>query len=151
MRPSRTTAPRSSLVEGEPLANALAGYTWWEAEGHGGRIAAALVDAACSMATLAADAGRFALARWGLDQARLVEPYSEALSRAAMQLAAAEGDADRLRLEWRDCQRRIDALDPGSSPSTRTETLYGELSRRVLVGARTAEPDGPRHVPAPSD
>ncbi len=41
--------------------------------------------------------------------------------------------------------------DPGSSPSTRTETLYGELSRRVLVGARTAEPDGPRHVPAPSD
>ena len=41
------------LVEGEPLANALSGYSWWEAEGHGGRIAAVLVDAACAMAALA--------------------------------------------------------------------------------------------------
>jgi DNA-binding SARP family transcriptional activator len=123
------------LVEGEPLANALSGYSWWEAEGHGARIAAVLVDAACCLATLAADAGLFDLARWGLERARLVEPYSEALSRAAMELAAAEGDADRLRLEWRECQRRVDALDPGSSPSSRTESLYGELSRRVLVGA----------------
>jgi hypothetical protein len=30
----------------------------------------------------------------------------------------------------------VDALDPGASPSSRTETLYGELSRRVLVGVR---------------
>lgn len=127
------------LVEGEPLANALSGYAWWEAEGHGGRIATVLVDAACAMATLASDAGLFDLARWGLEQARVVEPYSEALSRAAMQVAAAEGDADRLRLEWRDCQRRIDALDPGGSPSARTESLYGELSRRVLVGATLPE------------
>ena len=37
--------------------------------------------------------------------------------------------------EWRECQRRVDALDPGCSPSARTESLYGELSRRVLVGA----------------
>jgi DNA-binding SARP family transcriptional activator len=127
------------LVEGEPLANALSGYSWWEAEGHGARIAAVLVDAACHLAALAADAGLFDLARWGLERARLAEPYSEALSRAAMELAAAEGDADRLRLEWRECQRRVDALDPGSSPSPRTETLYGELSRRVLVGARPDE------------
>jgi len=121
------------LVEGEPLANALSGYSWWEAEGHGARIAAVLVDAACTLAALAAEAHLFDLARWGLERARLVEPYSEALSRAAMELAAAEGDADRLRLEWRECQRRVDALDPGSTPSPRTETLYGELSRRVLV------------------
>jgi DNA-binding SARP family transcriptional activator len=132
------------LVEGEPLANALSGYAWWEAEGHGGRIAAVLVDAACLMAALAADARLFELARWGLEQARVVEPYSEALSRAAMQVAAAEGDADRLRLEWRDCQRRIDSLDPGGSPSARTEALYGELSRRVLVGVALAD-DGPSH------
>ncbi len=139
------------LVEGEPLANALSGYSWWEAEGHGGHVAAVLVDAACSMAALAADAGRFELARWGLERARLVEPYSEALSRAAMQLAAAEGDADRLRLEWRECQRRVDALDPGSSPSTRTESLYGELSRRVLVDAANAEAERPSYAPAASD
>jgi DNA-binding SARP family transcriptional activator len=124
------------LVEGEPLANALSGYSWWEAEGHGARTAAVLVDAACRLADLAAGAGLFDLARWGLERARLVEPYSEALSRAAMELAAAEGDADRLRLEWRECQRRVDALDPGATPSSRTETLYGELSRRVLVGVR---------------
>ena len=128
-----------SLVEGEPLANALSGYAWWEAEGHGGRLAAVLVDAACVMASLASDAGLFDLARWGLEQARIVEPYSEALSRSAMQLAAAEGDADRLRQEWRECQRRVDALDPGGSPSARTESLYGELSRRVLVGDRAAQ------------
>ena len=140
-----------SLVEGEPLANALSGYAWWEAEGHGGRLAAVLVDAACVMASLASDAGLFDLARWGLEQARIVEPYSEALSRSAMQLAAAEGDADRLRQEWRECQRRVDALDPGGSPSARTESLYGELSRRVLVGA--ALPDGvpARALPDSSD
>jgi len=136
------------LVEGEPLANALSGYAWWEAEGHGGRIAAVLVDAACSMAELAADAGHFELARWGLERARLVEPYSEALSRAAMRLAAAEGDADRLRFEWRECQRRVDALDPGSSPSTRTESLYGALTRRVRVGAGSSEADRARYEPA---
>jgi DNA-binding SARP family transcriptional activator len=133
------------LVEGEPLANALSGYAWWETEGHGGRIAAVLVTAACSMATLAAEAGLFPLAQWGLERARLVEPYSEALSRTAMEVAAAEGDADRLRLEWRECQRRVDALDPGSSPSPRTEELFGELSRRVLSGPRR-----PTHQPVGS-
>ena len=139
------------LVEGEPLANALSGYAWWEAEGHAGRIAAVLVDAACRLASLAADAGLFDLGRWGVEQARLVEPYSEALSRSAMQLAAAEGDADRLRLEWRECQRRVDTLDPGSSPSARTESLYGELSRRILVGADAPEGAAARYAPAVSD
>ncbi|MGO8859756.1 MAG: LysM peptidoglycan-binding domain-containing protein [Acidimicrobiales bacterium] len=129
-----------SLVEGEPMANALSGYAWWEAEGHAARIAAVLVNAAGNLAALAVDAGLFDLAQWGLDQARMVDPYSEAISRAAMQVAAAAGDADRLRREWRECQRRIDELDPGSTPSPRTERLYGELARRVLVGAtRTAE------------
>ena len=121
------------LVEGEPMANALSGYAWWEAEGHGARIAAVLVNAATDLAALAADAGRFDLAQWGLGQARLVDPYSEAISRAAMQVAASAGDADRLRREWRDCQRRMDELDPGSIPSRRTERLYGELTQRVLV------------------
>jgi DNA-binding SARP family transcriptional activator len=124
-----------ALVEGEPMANALSGYTWWDAEGHGARLAAVLVNAANDLAALAVDAGLFDLAQWGLSQARLVDPYSEALSRTAMQVAAAAGDADRLRREWRECQRRVDELDPGSSPSPRTERLYGELARRTLVGA----------------
>jgi DNA-binding SARP family transcriptional activator/LysM repeat protein len=121
------------LIEGEPLANALSGYTWWESEGHGGRLAAVLVNAACNLAALCVDAGLFDLAQWGLDRARLVDPYSESLSRAAMQVAAAGGDADRLRREWRECQRRVDELDPGSSPSPRTERLYGELAQQVLA------------------
>jgi DNA-binding SARP family transcriptional activator len=121
------------LVEGEPLANALSGYSWWESEGHGGRVAAVLVNAACNLAALAVDAGLFDIAQWGLDRARLVDPYSESLSRAAMQVAAAAGDADRLRREWRECQRRMDELDPGSSPSPRTERLYGELAQQVLA------------------
>jgi DNA-binding SARP family transcriptional activator len=140
-----------SLVEGEPLANALSGYAWWEAEGHGGRIAAVLVDAACRMAALASDAGLFDLARWGLEQARIVEPYSEALSRSAMQVAAVEGDADRLRQEWRECQRRVDALDPGGSPSARTESLYGELARQVLVGAAPSDRAPSRVAPVAGD
>jgi DNA-binding SARP family transcriptional activator len=130
-----------SLVEGEPLANALSGYGWWEAEGHGARAAAVLVNAACDLAALAVSAGRFELARWGLGQARMVDPYSEAVSRVAMQVAAAAGDADRLRREWRECQRRVDELDPGSSPSPRTERLYRELARGVLVGVTTTASD----------
>jgi DNA-binding SARP family transcriptional activator len=129
------------LVEGEPLANALSGYGWWEAEGHGARIAAVLVNAACDLAALAVQAERYELARWGLAQARMVDPYSEALSRVAMQVAAAAGDADRLRQEWRECQRRIDELDPGSAPSQRTERLYRELARGVLVGVTGAAAD----------
>jgi DNA-binding SARP family transcriptional activator len=138
------------LVEGEPLANALSGYSWWESEGHGARIGSVLVEAACSLAELATEGGDFELARLGLDRARLVEPYSEALSRAAMRVAAAEGDADRLRHEWRECQRRIDALDPGSSPSTRTESLYGELTRRVLLRASEAR-EWRRYAPTGGD
>jgi DNA-binding SARP family transcriptional activator len=130
-----------TMVEGEPLANALSGYGWWEAEGHGARLAAVLVNAASNLAALAVEAGYFELAQWGLGQARLVDPYSEALSRVAMQVAAAAGDADRLRREWRECQRRMDELDPGSSPSLRTERLYGELRQRVLVGADSSTGD----------
>ncbi len=95
--------------------------------------------------------GFFDLARWGLEQARIVEPYSEALSRSAMELAAAQGDADRLRLEWRECQRRVDTLDPGSSPSARTESLYGELARRILVVAPRRENAAPDYAPAAKD
>jgi DNA-binding SARP family transcriptional activator len=129
-----------NLIEGEPMANALSGYTWWQAEGHQGRVGAALVNAASDLPALAVEAELFELAQWGLEQARLVDPYSESISRAAMQVAAAAGDPDRLRREWRDCQRRMDELDPGSTPSLRTERLYGELAQRVLVGARHFDP-----------
>ena len=127
-----------NLVEGEPMANTLAGYAWWENEGHSARNAAVLVNAASDLAALAVEAELFELAQWGLEKARLLEPFSEAISRAAMQVAAAAGDGDRLRREWAECRRRMDELDSGTAPSARTERLYGELSKLVLIGARTA-------------
>jgi len=127
------------LVEDEPLARTLSGYGWWQAEGHEQQVAGVMVDAACRLAVLATADGLFDLARWGVEQARRVEPYSEALSRAAMQVAANAGDADRLRREWQECLRRVDELDPGSLPSEATENLYADLCRRVpsMAGADT--------------
>ncbi|HVX20269.1 MAG TPA: LysM peptidoglycan-binding domain-containing protein [Acidimicrobiales bacterium] len=120
-----------SLVEGEPLAQIGSGYGWWQAEGHEQRVAGTLVDAACRLAPMASAAGLVDLARWAVEQARLVEPYSEALCRVAMRVAADAGDADRLRREWQECLRRVNDLDPGSLPSKATEQLYVELCRRV--------------------
>ena len=130
------------LVEGEPLANALSGYAWWETEGHGGRIAAVLVTAACSMAALATEAGLFELARWGLERARLVEPYSEALSRTAMEVAAAEGDADRLA-------PRV-ARVPAAGRRTRSWKLAVSAHRRALRGVEPPSPDRPGTTSAPA-
>ena len=50
-----------------------------------------------------------------------------------MQLAAATGDADRLRREWVECQRRVDELDPGSLPS---EADRAALRRPPAAGPR---------------
>ncbi len=61
------------------------------------------------------------------------------------------GDADRLRLEWRECCRRVDTLDPGSSPSSRTESLYGELSRRVVFDGATADVRATGYAPVAGD
>ncbi len=135
------------LVEGEPLARTLSGYSWWQAEGHEQRVAATLVDAACRLVPLATAAGHFDLATWAVAQARLVEPYSEALSRAAMQVAADLGDPDRLRREWQECLRRADELDPGSVPSSATERRYTELCRELPDQASLAAiEDAPRRT-----
>ncbi len=122
-----------TLVEGEPLANVLSGYSWWSAEGHAGRTEALIEEAGCRLAELAAAAGLITLATWAVDQARKVAPFSEALSRAAIRVAAADGNVDQLRREWLECQRRIDEFDPGSLPTDETERLYVELTRRVAV------------------
>lgn len=126
------------LVEGEPLGGVHLGYGWWGAEGHEGRIATLLVDAACELARLAIGAGHPGLGRWGVAQARMVEPYSEALTRAAMRVAAESGDGARLHREWVECRRRVDELDPGSLPSAQTERLYADLRRSIPQRATDA-------------
>jgi LysM domain len=131
------------LVEGEPMAGALTGYAWWSAEGHERRVAGILVDGACRLARLAVEHGHLELARWGIDRARLADPFSEVLSRAAMRLAAETGDADRLRREWAECQRRVDELEPGGLPSEATERLYVDLRRRLTLRSDDVLPAAP--------
>ena len=138
--PWRCCAAALSLVEGEPMANALSGLRL--VGGRGSRRPHRRRAGQRRRRPRRPGGGGRACSTWpngASAQARLVDPYSEALSRAAMQVAAAAGDADRLRREWRECQRRIDELDPGSSPSPRTERLYGELAQRVLVGGPARE------------
>jgi len=127
------------LIEGPPLDAVLSGYSWWSGEGHDFRIGTALVDGACRLSRLATDAGLSDLAQWALGQGRIVEPYSEALTRAAMQWAASAGDIDRLRREWLDCRRRAEELEPGGLPSESTGRIYAELSQRApaYVGGAT--------------
>ena len=118
------------LVKGEPLAGVLSGYSWWSSEGHEARLNATIVDAACRAVHLAIGEALLDLATWVLDRARLVDPYSELLSRAAMATAAASGDRTRLRREWDECRRRVNEFDPGGLPSQETERLFDHLSRR---------------------
>lgn len=117
------------LVKGEPLAGVLSGYSWWRSEGHEARLTTTIVDAACRAVQLAISEGLLDLASWILDRSRLVDPYSELLSRAAMATAAASGDRSRLRREWDECRRRVSELDPGGVPSHETENLFHHLSR----------------------
>jgi DNA-binding SARP family transcriptional activator len=128
------------LIEGEPLATALSGYSWWHAEGHAARLCAVAADATCEAVRLALEQGHVELAQWAVRKGRLVDADSELLSRAAMRAAAACGDADSLRREWLDCQRRVDDIDPGALPSEETEHLYHELTRRLPEPAHTGAP-----------
>ncbi len=118
-----------ALSEGEPFAGSLAGYAWWRSEGHEARFNALSVEAAGRAVRLAIEQGLLDLASWILDQARLVESFSEVLSRAAMAIAAASGDQAWLRREWDDCRRRVRELDPNGSLSVETENLFRRLSR----------------------
>ena len=99
------------LVEGEPLANALSGYSWWEAEGHGGRIAAVLVDAACTMAALAADNGHFELAPVG--------PGTSSSGRALQRgsVAVRDGGWPPQRVTPTGCASNGASANGGSTPS----------------------------------
>jgi DNA-binding SARP family transcriptional activator len=118
------------LVLGEPMAGTLAGYSWWRSEGHEARLTTNVVDAASRAVHLAIEHRLLDMSTWVLDKARLIDPYSEILSRAAMATAAVSGDRARLLREWDECCRRISELDPGGRPSQETERLFVQLSRR---------------------
>lgn len=125
-------------VRGEPLSGVLSGYAWWRAEGHERRVSDAVVDGACALVRLAIRAGHLDLARWAVERARRVEVYSEALTRASMEVAASTGDARRLHREWQECLRQVDELDPGGTPSDATERLYSRLRAQLAGSTRPA-------------
>ncbi len=135
------------LVEGEPLAGVLSGYSWWRSEGHEARLTAAVVDAACNAVRLAILCGFFDMTTWILDRARLVDPYTEILSRAAMRAAAAAGDQAGLRREWSECVRRICELDPEASPSLESFRLFNALVSRSDGSAPQASFDAIDEAP----
>jgi DNA-binding SARP family transcriptional activator len=118
------------LVNGEPLAGVLSGYAWWRAEGHEARITTAVVEAANKAVHLAIANEFFDITTWLLERARLLDPYSEVLSRAAMTAAAASGDQTRLHREWNECVRRVRELDPEGVPSAESYRLFNRLINR---------------------
>ncbi len=119
------------LVESEPLAGVLSGYSWWQSEGHEARLSSAVVEAACRAVRLAIASRCFEMTTWIIGRARLVDPYTERLSRAAMRAAAAAGDQARLRREWHECLRRVSELDPNAKPSVASYRLFDELVNRA--------------------
>jgi hypothetical protein len=71
------------LVEDEPFAAVLDGYDWFLTEGHLARLQTVCEDAGCELAELAAERELFPLARFAIERATLVEPYSERLAAVA--------------------------------------------------------------------
>jgi hypothetical protein len=145
--PSRLQAVRCytealSLLEGEPLSGVRHGFGWWLVEGHEPEVTRALVRAACDLATLSTDSGDTGLARWAIRRARLAEPDSEALSQAAMIIAAGRGDLDDLRRAWRECRHRLTRDDPelAEPPSYATECLYRRLTDQLRSNEPANEP-----------
>ncbi len=70
------------LIKGEPLASALRGFEWFLAEGHGAQLARDGEWAALALHHTALEKGNFELAFWAIQQGRLIDPYSDALTEA---------------------------------------------------------------------
>jgi hypothetical protein len=70
------------LIKGEPLASALRGFEWFLAEGHGARLARDGEWAALALHHTGLEKGNYELAFWAIQQGRLIDPYSDALSEA---------------------------------------------------------------------
>jgi DNA-binding SARP family transcriptional activator len=120
-----------NLIESEPLATALVGYEWFDAEGHRGRLEAYVERAGLALAELALGHALPALAGFALTKAQLVVPYSEALAEMAMEVAGAQRDANGLRRAFGELARIVEELDPGRSPSLSAEQHY-EALRKAL-------------------
>ena len=78
------------MVAGEPLSACLTSYHWFLAEGHAARLARAGEWAGLALASRCVASGDVERAYWAVDQARLLDPYSD-------DLIAAQARIPRLR------------------------------------------------------
>jgi hypothetical protein len=119
--------PALDLIEGRPASETRSGWGWWTLYDSQAKDAAS--DAAQMLAPLLAARGDRQGARWAIDQARIVEDCSEALSRVAMECGGAVGDAGWVERELRAWEKKMDELFPGATP---TEEAY-ETYRTVMA------------------
>ena len=138
------------LIESEPFAATLTGWDWFLTEGHRGRLDLVVELCARQLVTLALRQGLTDLARHGLDQARLVLPYSELLAEAAMEVAASEGDTAALRRAFDDLGRVTEELDPGSWPTPAAEDRFRALRESMATQASLAAIDAAPRRTSPS-
>ena len=95
------------MVAGEPLSACLTSYQWFLAEGHAARVARAGEWAGLALASRCVADGDVERAYWALDQARLLDPYSD-------DLIAAQARIPRLREFGGDGPRRTQHQTIGS-------------------------------------
>jgi MYXO-CTERM domain-containing protein len=126
-----------ALIEGRPLSSCVLGFDWFFRGGHERVLARALSKGVARVLDHAIAEGHLDLARLLIEQASLVNPYSETLARGAMSVAAATNDVDQLQQEWNGHLRRLDDLEPGLSPSARTEAHFWRL-HGVCAGTLSA-------------
>jgi MYXO-CTERM domain-containing protein len=116
-----------ALIEGRPLSSCVLGFDWFFRDGHERVLARALSKGVTHVLSHAIARGHLDLARLLIQQASLVNPYSETLARGAMSVAAATSDVDQLQQEWNEHLRRLEELEPGLSPSATTEAHFWRL------------------------
>ncbi len=122
-----------SLITGEPLSTVLAGYEWFDAEGHRARLETIVERAASSLVSLALEHDLIALAEFALTKAHVVVPYSEALAELAIDVAGARGSLDELRRRFNELVAVIDEVDPGRSPRLAVEQRYRHLHDTITT------------------
>ena len=118
------------LIEDVPLIDVRAGFDWWESDGFASDVERAVVDAASQLVPLALAAGNVQLAEWAIGRGRRIAPWSELLFELAIDAAAATGDRARAARIYGACQRMIEELTPGATPSEATERAYRRAMER---------------------
>ena len=113
------------MVEGEPLSACLSSYQWFLAEGHAARLARAGEWAGLALAQRSVADGDVERAYWALDQARLLDPYSD-------ELVAAQARIPRLREFGSDGARRSQHQSIGASGTVSSGGTFHGFAQEIV-------------------